>query len=101
MTQTLHKPVPILTGRHEHDGVGRVVEGSASRIFVAITPLLLSREQAAIALGGISVSHLDRLERAGKIGPSPVKLGRCIVYSVDELRRWCEAGCPSRVEWDR
>ena len=65
-----------------------MVQAPVPQTLVAITPLLLSREQAAVALGGISVAHLDRMERAGKIGPPPVKLGRCVVYSADELRRW-------------
>ena len=67
---------------------------------VTIRPLLLSRKQTAAALGSISVSHLDRLERRGAIGPRPLKLGKCVLYRVDELRAWVEAGLPGRVAWD-
>ena len=67
---------------------------------IVIAPLLLSREQAAAALGGISVSHLDRLEKRGAIGPHQVKLGNCCFYRADDLATWVRGGLPSRVEWD-
>ena len=70
-------------------------------IDVMLSPLLLSREQVAAVLGGCSASHVDRLERAGRLGPMPVKLGGCVRWRADELREWVEAGCPPRVEWRR
>jgi len=68
---------------------------------VTILPLLLSREQVAAALGGCSASHVDRLDRAGKLGPCPIRLGSCVRWSAAELADWVAAGCPARVEWGR
>jgi excisionase family DNA binding protein len=62
-------------------------------------PALMTREQAAGFLG-MSVSTLKRLSRAGKIGPTPLKLsGRLVRWSRAELSSWTAAGCPGRREW--
>jgi len=68
---------------------------------IHLRPLLLSREQVAEVLGGCSASHVTRLDRAGKLGPRPLKLGGCVRWRADELEAWVAAGCPSRVEWQR
>jgi excisionase family DNA binding protein len=44
------------------------------------------RPRHAAAMLGISQKHLSRLTKAGEI--SAVKLGRCVVYSVDGLKAW-------------
>ena len=62
------------------------------------TQLLLSATQAARALG-ISRTTLYGLHSSGRLGPLPVKLGRRTLWSVDELKRWVEAGCPPRDKW--
>jgi predicted DNA-binding transcriptional regulator AlpA len=68
---------------------------------IQLRPLLLNREQVAEVLGGCSASHVDRLDRAGKLGPRPIKLGGCVRWRADELEAWIAAGCPGRVDWQR
>jgi len=60
-------------------------------------PLAVSAAAAA-ALLGISRAHWLRLCSAGRV-PEPVRLGRCVRWNVDELKRWIEAGCPGRDRW--
>lgn len=77
----------------------------STRTILTLRPLLLSREQMALALGGVSVSHLDRLERAGKIGPRPVHLGERLAYVAADVERWVghasNGSLPTRVQWDQ
>jgi predicted DNA-binding transcriptional regulator AlpA len=47
----------------------------------------------------ICVRHIRRMD-AAHLMPEPVKLGRCVRWYVDTIRRWVEAGCPSRREWE-
>lgn len=47
----------------------------------------------------ISVRQVWRLHSTGRL-PSPVRLGCCIRWRVDEIRAFVEAGCPSRQEWE-
>jgi predicted DNA-binding transcriptional regulator AlpA len=61
-------------------------------------PLTVGNKGAARLLG-ISQSHLFAMKRAGKLGPTPVRLGRCCRYRVQELRAWLDAGCPARSRW--
>lgn len=53
----------------------------------------------AAKLLGISASHLYAMKAAGKLGPAPIRLGRCRRYSVAELSAWIDAGCPPRAKW--
>jgi predicted DNA-binding transcriptional regulator AlpA len=62
--------------------------------------LLLKSEDAADVLG-ISRTHLYQLNSTGVIGPRPIKLGKCSVWSYPELREWVIWGCPRREEWER
>lgn len=62
--------------------------------------LLLKSDDAAEMLG-ISRTHLYQLSSAGEIGPRPIKLGKCSVWSYLELHAWVAAGCPRREEWER
>jgi hypothetical protein len=73
---------------------------TAENVLVRIEPLLVGIEGAASMLG-ISVTGFKGLDRTGQIGPLPVELGTCRrrLYSVGELRRWAEAGCPKRENW--
>lgn len=67
-------------------------------------PLLVSRLTAA-ALCGVSASSWDRAERAGRIGPRPVRLGGRILYRRQELEVWIDSARDgallSRAEWLR
>jgi len=63
----------------------------------AVEPLAVGAEEAA-ALCGVGRSLWCELDRAGRI-PLPLKLGARCVWSVAELRRWMDAGCPDRERW--
>ncbi len=67
---------------------------------VRIEPVLVGIEDVACMLG-ISTTAFKALDRTGQIGPLPVQIGTCRrrLYSVYELRRWAEAGCPTREKW--
>ncbi|MBW2605332.1 MAG: helix-turn-helix domain-containing protein [Deltaproteobacteria bacterium] len=60
--------------------------------------LLLKTDEAAKFLS-IGRTLLYRLSQEGQIGPRPIKLGDCTLWSYDELKRWVESGCPGRTEW--
>ena len=73
--------------------------GSIERIAMPqVAPILLNAEQAAAACG-ISRAHFLQLERSGRLGPQPLRLGRCVRWSRTELEAWAHAGCPPRREW--
>jgi predicted DNA-binding transcriptional regulator AlpA len=47
----------------------------------------------------ISPSHFFELRAAGKVGPTPFRLGRSVRYQFAECRQWVVAGCPSSERW--
>jgi len=57
--------------------------------------LLLGRNEVA-GLIGCSARHVDRLAASGRM-PTPVRLGGLVRWSVAEITRWIEAGCPACV----
>jgi excisionase family DNA binding protein len=65
------------------------------------TPKLLRAPQVARTLG-ISERTLRRLVGAGH-APEPIRLGRRVLWSVEELDAWLQAGCPhlTRAETSR
>jgi predicted DNA-binding transcriptional regulator AlpA len=60
-----------------------------------VSPLLLKANDAARMCG----KSLRTWDSAGLI-PQPVRIGRSTLWRLDELRRWVEAGCPRRDEWE-
>jgi predicted DNA-binding transcriptional regulator AlpA len=74
---------------------GDVSSTSLARV---LDPLLLSAKQAAF-LSGKSLRTWRAWDSAGWI-PRPVRIGRSTLWRSDELRRWVEAGCPRRAEWE-
>jgi len=72
--------------------------GAESPAVPVIPPALLDAPQTCGYLG-IGKTHLHEMIRAGKFGPSPVRLGRCVRYRRVELDAWLAAGCPSRERW--
>ena len=60
--------------------------------------LLIKTDEAAEYLS-IGRTLLYRLSQEGVIGPRPIKLGHCSLWSYDELKRWVLRGCPGRKEW--
>lgn len=61
-------------------------------------PFLVSAAEAA-RLCGISRSLFYGLHSSGQIGPLQVRLGGRVLWRAEELRRWTEAGLPSRSKW--
>jgi predicted DNA-binding transcriptional regulator AlpA len=68
------------------------------RNFGPVDPLTVDNAGAAKLLG-ISESHLYALKRTARLGPTPIRLGRCCRYRVSELVEWVNAGCPARARW--
>tara|TARA_Y100000589_G_scaffold173745_2_gene164919 strand:- start:144 stop:368 length:225 start_codon:yes stop_codon:yes gene_type:complete len=60
--------------------------------------LLLNGDQAA-RLCGMSKASWYRLNGQG-LTPRPIGLLNNQLWSRDELREWCEAGCPDRTRWN-
>lgn len=61
--------------------------------------LLLSNRDVA-RLMGISESHLHALKQSGRFGPGPIRLGRTVRYSRNELIAWLRHKAPSRHRWE-
>jgi len=60
---------------------------------------LLLDSTAAARLLGLGRSTFWRLHSAGRV-PLPVRLGRRTLWRAEELRKWVEAGCPPRGQWE-
>jgi predicted DNA-binding transcriptional regulator AlpA len=54
----------------------------------------------AARLCGISRATWYTLQHAGRI-PQPVRLGRRVVWRVEELRAWMNGGCPPLHRWEQ
>ena len=63
-----------------------------------IVPLLLDAEEAATLIG-VSRAHLYALYSSGRLGPTPVRLGKRSLWRRDELESWVASDCPSRQQW--
>jgi predicted DNA-binding transcriptional regulator AlpA len=61
-------------------------------------PLLVDVAGVAKLLG-VAQGSIFAWRSAGKFGPAPVRMGRCVRFRVEEIRRWVDAGCPPRVKW--
>lgn len=66
--------------------------------FARIPPLAVDAAGAA-ELSGVSVSLWHKLKASGRV-PRPVRLGRRVVWLVEELRAWLAAGAPSCERWE-
>lgn len=47
----------------------------------------------------ISRAHAARLNSSGGL-PRPIRLGRSVRWSAEDLSRWIVAGCPPRDRWE-
>jgi len=65
---------------------------------VATEAISLAAADAA-ALLGISESHFYSLHKTGRLGPLPVRMGRAVRWSRQELIDWFNVGSPSRNRW--
>lgn len=52
----------------------------------------------AVRMCGVSRATWYRLMSSGRV-PQAVRLGSRIVWPVDDLRDWVNAGCPARDRW--
>jgi len=59
---------------------------------------LLIPDTAAARLTGVSRAHWHRLRAAGKL-PSPVRLGRKVLWRRLEIEAWISTGCPDARTW--
>lgn len=59
--------------------------------------LITTKQAAALISLGISTFHRHRA--AGKIGPSPIKLGKATRWDRVEFDKWIDAGCPDAKSW--
>jgi len=50
-------------------------------------------------LTGFSVRTIRRMDASGEM-PRPIRKGRKVLWRLDEIRRWVEAGCPDRRDWE-
>ena len=62
-------------------------------------PLLGTLPKVAV-LTGIPLRTCERLASTGRIGPTPIRLGRRKLYRLAEVREWVALGCPGRAEWN-
>ena len=62
-------------------------------------PLALSAQRLAERLG-VSLRHVRRMDAAGLL-PKPVRLGRSVRWSVEEVHAWMAAGAPDRRRWEQ
>jgi len=77
------------------------IELSETKQPTEIEPALVSDKEAAAMLR-LSVSEFHRLLSSGRLGFKKIKFAtKCVRYSLQEIRDWCRAGCPSRGEWVR
>jgi predicted DNA-binding transcriptional regulator AlpA len=53
----------------------------------------------AATLLGISESHFYCLHKTGRLGPLPVRMGRAVRWSRQEVIDWFNAGSPPRRRW--
>jgi len=61
-------------------------------------PLLIPAS-AASKLLGMGRTCFYAMESSGRIGPSPLRFGRKVLWSRAEIERWVECGCPPRDRW--
>lgn len=61
------------------------------------SPMLLNIAGVSQLLG-VSRSHVKRLRASGRL-PDPVRLGHRVLWRVDEIDAWVQAGCPAASQW--
>ncbi len=70
-------------------------------VHLHIEPLLV-RDADAAALLGMSPSYFQRFWNSADFGPRPHRFGRADrgkFWRVSDLRRWVDAGLPTRKQW--
>ena len=98
MKDPISDSVPSRSGL-EREGLGENAAPSLPpRLVVQTSPLLVAAPEAAL-LCSVSERTWRKYDRCGRV-PSPLRWGKRRLWSVEELRRWIEAGCPSRDRWE-
>jgi len=82
------------TALQEADCDAASVETEATEV----DPFLVDTAGAARLLC-LAPSTVYAMFKDGKI-PKPVRIGSKLLWRVDELRRWVEAGCPGQAKWE-
>lgn len=62
------------------------------------TPLVADAAALAELLSS-SVRSIRTWDAAGKL-PAPIRIGGRVVWRLEEIRRWLDAGAPCRDEWE-
>jgi predicted DNA-binding transcriptional regulator AlpA len=60
---------------------------------------LVADASALAALLTVSVRTVRTWDLAGKL-PRPLRIGGRVVWRLDEIRRWLDAGAPDRATWE-
>jgi len=63
----------------------------------AAAPLLVDARRLAVLLSA-GVRTLRTWDAAGRL-PAPLRIGGRVVWRLDEIRDWLDAGAPDRDEW--
>lgn len=63
-------------------------------------PILVDSEAAALALG-IGLTLFEEINTTGELGPSSHRIGRRVLWNVNELQAWVNAGRPRRDKWKK
>lgn len=94
---------PARAGGHEPRGDGR--PGTNRNDTESVTPARQASEPSLLvsavplaALLELSRATVLKLHASGRL-PSPVRLGRRVLWSRAEIAAWIEAGAPSRDRW--
>lgn len=66
---------------------------------MSLDALLISAADTAKMLG-LSRTKFYELHSAGRV-PMPIKFDKRVLWRVDELKAWVNAGCPARIQWER
>lgn len=79
----------IRASQHAHFGAQKPPEDEG----------LLIDMKAAAKLLDLSERTIWGMANSGRM-PTPVKIGRSVRWSIEELRAWVNAGCPPKEKWD-
>ena len=64
---------------------------------VVVSPFVVAAKALAVMLDS-SERTIRTWDAAGKL-PTPLRIGGGVVWRVDEIRAWLEAGAPDRATW--
>ncbi|WP_088258728.1 helix-turn-helix transcriptional regulator [Fimbriiglobus ruber] len=63
-----------------------------------IAPLVVDAQRLGVMLDA-KLRTVWTWNAAGKL-PAPIRIGGRVLWRVDEIRAWIDAGAPNRVEWE-